>query len=76
MCRVRTSFLVNPFEQDEQMKVLEEFEGRWVVKWRSRCSPRENVREHDGQVWVAFVNEDVPLIVGEVIVNPLPEDEE
>lgn len=50
MCLVRTSFLVNPFKHDWQMKAFEEFEGRCVVKWRSRCSPLENEREHDGHV--------------------------
>lgn len=68
MCLVRTSFLVNPFEHDWQMKAFDEFEGRCVVKWRSRCSPLENEREHDGHVWVAFAGEVPALaIVGGVI---------
>lgn len=68
MCLVRTSFRVNPFEHDWQMKAFEEFEGRCVVRWRSRCSPLENEREHDGHVWVAFAGEVLALgIVGGVI---------
>lgn len=35
-----------------------------VVKWRSRCSPREKVREQDGQVWVDFAGE-VLVVEGE-----------
>lgn len=68
MCRVRTSFLVNPFEQDWQMKAFEEFEGRCVVKWRSRCSPLENERAHDGHICVAFDGEALAIVGDEMVI--------
>lgn len=67
---------MNPFEQEEQIKVLEVFDGRCVVRWRSRCSPRENVREHEGHVWVALPEAAGALvIVGEDSAMTLSDEE-
>lgn len=45
---------MNPLVQEVHTKDLEVVDGRWVVKCRSRCSARENVREQDGHVWLGL----------------------